>query len=148
MTTFFLKWWFVFVIQAILIGIVAWFGGGEFLLENDRTFISFGIIGIWLINSLSIGYYIFRKRITSDFQWFVADSCMSLGMIGTVIGFIFMLGSSFENIDPSNVTVMKSVISDMAKGMSTALLTTLSGLIATLMLRVQLVIADLNNYET
>jgi len=148
MTTFFLKWWFVFVIQAILIGIVAWFGGSQFLLENDRTFISFGIISIWFINSLSIGYYIFRKRITSDFQWFVADSCMSLGMIGTVIGFIFMLGSSFENIDPSNIVAMKSVISDMAKGMSTALLTTLSGLIATLMLRVQLVIADLNNYET
>ena len=43
---------------------------------------------------------------------------------------------------------MKEVISEMAKGMSTALLTTLSGLLATLFLRVQLVIADLNNYET
>ena len=148
MTTFFLKWWFVFVVQTILIGIVAWLGGLQFLLDNDKTFISLGIALIWLVNSLSIGFYIYRKQITSDFQWFVADSCMSLGMIGTVVGFIFMLGSSFNEIDPSNMEVMKEVISEMAKGMSTALLTTLSGLLATLFLRVQLVIADLNNYET
>ena len=148
MTTFFLKWWFVFVVQTILIGIVAWLGGLQFLLNNDKTFISLGIALIWLVNSLSIGFYIYRKQITSDFQWFVADSCMSLGMIGTVVGFIFMLGSSFNEIDPSNMEVMKEVISEMAKGMSTALLTTLSGLLATLCLRVQLVIADLNNYET
>ena len=148
MTTFFLKWWFVFVVQTILIGIVAWLGGLQFLLDNDKTFISLGIALIWLVNSLSIGIYIYRKQITSDFQWFVADSCMSLGMIGTVVGFIFMLGSSFNEIDPSNMEVMKEVISEMAKGMSTALLTTLSGLLATLFLRVQLVIADLYNYET
>ena len=147
MTTFFLKWWFVFVVQTILIGIVAWLGGLQFLLDNDKTFISLGIALIWLVNSLSIGFYIYRKQITSDFQWFVADSCMSLGMIGTVVGFIFMLGSSFNEIDPSNMEVMKEVISEMAKGMSTALLTTLSGLLAT-RLRVLPIIADLNNYET
>ena len=95
MTTFFLKWWFVFVVQTILKCIVAWLGGLQFLLDNDKTFISLGIALIWLVNSLSIGFYIYSKQITSDFKWFVAYSCMSLGMIGTVVGFIFLLGSQF-----------------------------------------------------
>jgi biopolymer transport protein ExbB/TolQ len=67
---------------------------------------------------------------------------MTVGMIGTVIGFILMLSTSLGNLDPSDVESMRSAISAMAVGMSTALLTTLAGLTATLMLRVQLVMTD------
>jgi biopolymer transport protein ExbB/TolQ len=63
-------------------------------------------------------------------------------MIGTVIGFMFMLGSSFQQIDPSNIESMRQVIVDMASGMSTALLTTLCGLIAGLFIKVQIVMQE------
>jgi biopolymer transport protein ExbB/TolQ len=63
-------------------------------------------------------------------------------MVGTVIGFMLMLGSSFAEIDPSNVDSMKRVITDMASGMSTALLTTLCGLVASLFVKVQVIIQE------
>ena len=53
-----------------------------------------------------------------------------------------MLGTSLTNLDPSDTENMRVAISSMAVGMSTALLTTLCGLTATLMLRVQLVMTD------
>jgi len=67
---------------------------------------------------------------------------MTVGMVGTVIGFMLMLGSSFAEIDPSNVDSMKRVITDMAAGMSTALLTTLCGLIGSLFVKVQVIIQE------
>ena len=143
MTTRFLQWWLAFVVQTILIGTTCYFGSIDYLYDNDKTFISFTIVSIWFITSLSIGLFMYRKIAISEFQWFISDSCMSLGMIGTLIGFILMLGGSLGEIDPSNIESMKKVISDMALGMSTALLTTLAGLIASLFLRIQLVIAEL-----
>ena len=97
---------------------------------------------IWLTVSISIGILTFNKIQKPEFLWFSAESCMTIGMIGTVIGFILMLGTSLNNLDPGDVELMKTAISNMAVGMSTALLTTLTGLIGTLLLRVQLVITD------
>ena len=138
----FLKWWFVFVVQAIGVGAFAYFDGVQYLLENDRTYLSLAIIMIWLTVSISIGILTFNKIAKPEFLWFSAESCMTIGMIGTVIGFILMLGTSLNNLDPGDVELMKTAISNMAVGMSTALLTTLTGLIGTLLLRVQLVITD------
>lgn len=142
MTIQFLKWWFVFVVQAIGVGAFAYFDGVQYLLENDRTYLSLAIIMIWLTVSISIGILTFNKIAKPEFLWFSAESCMTIGMIGTVIGFILMLGTSLNNLDPGDVELMKTAISNMAVGMSTALLTTLTGLIGTLLLRVQLVITD------
>lgn len=142
MTIQFLKWWFVFVVQAIGVGAFAYFDGVQYLLENDRTYLSLAIIMIWLTVSTSIGILTFNKIAKPEFLWFSAESCMTIGMIGTVIGFILMLGTSLNNLDPGDVELMKTAISNMAVGMSTALLTTLTGLIGTLLLRVQLVITD------
>ena len=63
-------------------------------------------------------------------------------MVGTVTGFLYMLGTAFENIDITDATTLQDALASMAKGMSTALYTTLTGLIASLIIKVQLV-----NYE-
>jgi flagellar motor component MotA len=75
--------------------------------------------------------------------WFVAETCMAIGMMGTVLGFILMLGgSNLESIDPTDVEGMKNVIGQLASGMATALLTTLTGLIVSVSLRTQLMIGE------
>jgi len=79
---------------------------------------------------------------TIDVGWFVAESCLALGMVGTVTGFLYMLGTAFENIDITNATTLQDALASMARGMSTALYTTLTGLIASLVIKLQLV-----NYE-
>ncbi len=142
MRTQFLKWWLAFVVQALLLGTIALLGGAEYLLKNDVTYISIGIVAIWLLTSLSIGYRLYYQMQMTDMQWFVTDSCMNIGMIGTVVGFIIMLSTSLDTIDPTNVDSMRVTISTMASGMAIALLTTLAGLVATLFLRLQMVIAE------
>jgi biopolymer transport protein ExbB/TolQ len=64
---------------------------------------------------------------------------LSLGMIGTVAGFILMLGDTFGSIDTTNQDSLKDALSNMALGMSTALYTTLVGLILSQALKIQLV---------
>ena len=75
----------------------------------------------------------------ADVGWFVAESCLALGMVGTVTGFLIMLGTAFENIDLSNTATLQQALSDMAMGMSTALYTTLIGLVCSLIIKVQLI---------
>lgn len=145
MTKRFMYWWLVTVIQAILVGITAYFGSMEFLWNTDITKLSFLTIALWVGTSAVIGYSSYTSKTNYDTPWFVAESCMTVGMIGTVIGFILMLGSSFADLDPSNIESMRAVITDMAAGMSTALLTTLTGLIASLFLKVQIVVLEYEN---
>ena len=145
MTKRFMYWWLVTVIQAILVGITAYFGSMEFLWNTDITKLSFLTMALWIGTSAVIGYSSYTSKTNYDTPWFVAESCMTVGMIGTVIGFILMLGSSFADLDPSNIESMRRVITDMAAGMSTALLTTLTGLIASLFLKVQIVVLEYEN---
>jgi biopolymer transport protein ExbB/TolQ len=63
---------------------------------------------------------------------------LTLGMIGTVAGFIYMLSSSFSEMDPQNVVSMQGVLAKMSCGMSTALYTTAAGLVCSLLLKLQL----------
>lgn len=67
---------------------------------------------------------------------FIVDALPKVGLIGTLIGFIFMLVpiSAIKTFDP---LTMKAAMSDMASGMSTALSVTLTALIASLVLKLQ-----------
>ena len=67
----------------------------------------------------TIGFY--------EFGWFSSDVMLKLGLIGTVIGFIIMLGSLAE-ITTFDVTLLQGVLTTMGSGMGVALYTTLSAL--------------------
>ena len=58
-------------------------------------------------------------------------------MIGTVSGFLIMLTGAFAGVDLGDEVAMKNVLEKMSKGMSTALYTTLFGLICGSLLKVQ-----------
>ncbi len=59
--------------------------------------------------------------------WFMSDILIRLGLIGTVIGFVLMLGSIYQ-LKNSDVEVLKELLSTMGSGMQVALYTTLTGL--------------------
>lgn len=132
-------WWLLTVIQMIGLGVAINFGAIEYLLSADITRLSFVIFVIWILTTLNIGWNSFKKNYDHDLAWFNAEICMSIGMVGTIIGFILMLSGSLGDIDPSDVETMKRVIADMAAGMSTALVTTLTGLVANILLKIQVV---------
>ena len=71
-----------------------------------------------------------------DNGFFVSDSLLKLGIVGTVIGFIIML-SSLSTIDEMNLSKMYNLLLSMSSGMKVALYTTLSGLICSILLTIQ-----------
>ena len=76
----------------------------------------------------TVGFY--------EFGWFCSDIMLKLGLIGTVIGFIIMLGS-LSDITTFDVTLLQGVLTTMGSGMGVALYTTLTGLISSILLRIQ-----------
>lgn len=138
-----LVWWLAISTQFIGVALGAsHFGLIDFILATDITYLSFVIFTMWIVGSAQIGYIGVNQKENYDTPWFISESCLSVGMIGTLVGFIIMLGSSFTNVDPGNIDSMKSLITSMAVGMSTALVTTLVGLVASLALKIQIVILE------
>jgi biopolymer transport protein ExbB/TolQ len=76
---------------------------------------------------------------SSEVGWFIAETCLGLGMVGTITGFLLMLSTTFSNIDVSDVATLQQALADMALGMSTALYTTLIGLISSILIKIQLI---------
>ena len=73
--------------------------------------------------------------------WFIVDVLLKLGLVGTIIGFILMLGSVAET-SSLDVNTMQKVLKQMSSGMGTALFTTLAGLIASMLLGLHYLLAD------
>ena len=143
-----LKWWLIFCLTLLGFGTLYYFNMHSQLYHADVTKLSFLIIIIFMFTSVWIGRKTYDLETTSviddkiDVGWFIAESCLALGMVGTVTGFLYMLGTAFENIDITDATTLQDALASMAKGMSTALYTTLTGLIASLIIKVQLVNYD------
>ena len=140
-----LKWWLIFCITLLGLSVCVYFNIHKDLYAADVTRLSFFIISIFICTSVWIGSKTYKVGIgqdygqKSDVGWFISESCLALGMVGTVTGFLIMLGTAFENVDVSNAATLQQALSDMAIGMSTALWTTLVGLICSLIIKVQLV---------
>lgn len=67
--------------------------------------------------------------------WFISDSLIRLGLVGTVIGFIIMLGSVYS-MQGDEISVLQDLLSSMGGGMQVALYTTLTGISLSLVLSV------------
>lgn len=148
----FLKWW----IQVVVIGFAAiiaqHLGWWEALWDADQTKISLLILAVFAGVTALTGYI--SKENTeavmdrySNYVWFGSEAMISLGMIGTVAGFLMMLGQAFVGIDVSNTASMQNVIAEMALGMSTALSTTLVGLVCSVLVKLQMVIIENHDAE-
>ena len=143
-----LKWWLIFCLIIIGFGTSYHFNMHSLLYNADVTKLSFLIIIIFIVTSVWIVRKTYDLEASTviddkiDVGWFIAETCLALGMVGTVTGFLYMLGTAFENIDISNSQTLQDALASMAKGMSTALYTTLIGLISSIIIKIQLV-----NYE-
>jgi len=148
-----LKWWLFFCVQGAVFVIANHFQFFQSLFDKDPTRIGFGILIILVVTSIWIGQKVYKlsrlknvmptmkEELTNDLsiQWFIAESCLVLGLVGTVCGFILMLGTAFVDIDVSNIQSMQNALSQMSIGMSAALYTTLMGLLSSLVIKIQLV---------
>tara|TARA_A100001201_G_C4082743_1_gene199481 strand:+ start:161 stop:619 length:459 start_codon:yes stop_codon:yes gene_type:complete len=145
-----LRWWLIFCLSILAGGIAVYFNLHVDLYHADQTKISFLILIVFILTSFWIGWKTkLTKETVQDISigWFVAEACLALGMIGTVTGFLLMLSGAFADIDLSNTSTIQSSLTKMALGMSTALYTTLVGLICSLALKIQLVNVEDENKQ-
>lgn len=140
-----LRWWLLFCTSIAAFFAAYTFGFVDALIAKDTTRLSFGIIAIYFIASGFTGLITYKttkgkkQGANINIGWFITELLLAMGMIGTVIGFILMLGGSFESLNVSDSNSVKQALTDMALGMSTALYTTLVGLTCSQLLKVQLV---------
>src|SRR5205823_12840711 len=82
-----------------------------------------------------------RLRGSNQVGAFAGDSLMKLGLLGTIIGFIMML-APIGGLDPENREAVRSSMSLMSGGMAVAMYTTLAGLAASILLKIQYSLLD------
>jgi len=75
------------------------------------------------------------------FGHFLSDLLLKLGLLGTVVGFIFMLLPVGE-IDEFDPSLMRNLLAAMSSGMAVALYTTIAGLITSTLLKLQYHLLD------
>jgi len=137
----FMKWWLLNAI-IILIGFICWqFNLFHEIYQKDSSYLCFVIMIIFCFISAyngNLAYNIEGKEVVEKLEltWFASEICLALGMIGTVIGFIQML-AGFSSLNISNVNNIQSLMVSLSYGMSTALYTTLVGLIFGNILKIQ-----------
>jgi hypothetical protein len=158
-----LRWW-LFAIIVLTGGSVAYSNGIFNMVYSSDTrklsvviFIMFLIMSLWcgvktyilshclnVLGKESYGDDAYKevKDIMGNMEgyqdagWFVSDLCLSCGMVGTVIGFIMMLGS-FGQIDIADTANAHMIMANLSSGMAVALITTLVGLICSMAIKVQ-----------
>lgn len=143
-----LKWWLFFCIQ-VVVYVLAWYFGIYTMIDQaDFMKISFFIMFVHVIGTAWIGMLTRRaeqgQQIDDSTGWFVSEALLTLGMIGTVIGFIHMIDATpvfkaTATIDPST---LRDALGGIAKGIGTSLWATLTGLLGSLSIKVQM-----NNLE-
>lgn len=147
-----LRWFVVFLTSIVVSGLIQHKGLFAALWVADLSGISFVILGIYGILTVFIGVLTYRLTTNEEDSdtfkqnimylngcWYGSELLMALGMIGTLVGFTLMLGPALEGLDPTNLVGSKEAIFKMAAGMSTAVLTTLVGLITSQLVKIQLI---------
>ena len=75
------------------------------------------------------------------FGYVIADLMLKLGLLGTVLGFIFMLGSLVD-LNSIDINVMQKLLAQMSGGMKVALFTTLTGMSCGVLLNMKYQLLD------
>ena len=136
--------WFGFVVFTFVTIAVAWYEGFiGYLQQRDITYLSFvTIMGYALASSLLGVRAISRDKVDLDGYWFLSDMFLNIGLVGTVIGLLYVF-HGFDHL-PSSLTLeqLKPLMTNIGVGTSTSLLTTLVGLVASIFMKTQLWILE------
>lgn len=134
MTKNVLIWWLFTCLQVFGAAIAYYYGIFYILQVADPTYISFFILSIHVFTVIWIGYLTYKENNNNnEILWFISETQLGLGMLGTLIGFIIMFSGVFSN--EITAETLKDAIASIAIGVSTAIWTTLVGLASGLILK-------------
>ena len=118
---------FIFALKFNLVGLI---------LAGDQTYLSYVILSLYPIVSVLIGYKIAVGESLPMYIDRADDVLVTLGLIGTFIGFGIMLSTNLST-DVSDAAEIKKILEGMSAGLGTALYTSIAGTICGLALRIQ-----------
>lgn len=82
-----------------------------------------------------------RSRGAHEAGWFLSSLILKLGLLGTIVGFVFMLGA-IDAIRTLSYADLPQMLGRMGSGMGVSLYTTLVGLLANMALGIQNLMLD------
>lgn len=135
----FLRWLLIVVPLAVIMFLAGQMGFYKELYLKDKSWLSYTTLVIFVLSTVWCGRMTYRmddKHI--EFGWFMSDQCLTLGMIGTVVGFLMMLTGGVDPAHAKDISSVQSILAKFSIGLSTALYTTLVGLICSMFLKLQL----------
>lgn len=118
----------------------------EKIWETDVTMLTSVISLIFVLSNILLGYIAYNydkdhlkaKLIrATDTIWFISEILMALGMLGTVIGLIAMLGANVVGNGLQNMNGIQTLLGNMWLHMGLALYTNAVGIICSIILKVQ-----------
>jgi hypothetical protein len=101
--------------------------------HDDVTMITTILFGMYVFTTALIGYVAYTKDFGSkliDACWFLSEQMLALGMLGTVIGFIYLLSSGITSASVADPTSLATLLANMSVGLGIALYTNAVGIIA------------------
>jgi len=93
-----------------------------------------------------IEVYESRLKGQHEIGWFTSDLMIKLGLLGTIVGFVLMLGS-VADVSGFDASTMQHILKQMSSGMGTALYTTFAGLICSILTAAQYYMLDQSSEE-
>ena len=142
-----LRWWLLFLCSAIGLALGAASGHLRAMWSIDTYKVSFVTLTAYFLVTVFIGRLTWRIS-RGDLTWhlryqegydYAVTLMTMLGLIGTVVGFMGLLATSFSSLAAADVSLARNAIASLTSGSSTALVNTLVGLIGAIGLKLQVI---------
>ena len=128
-------WWITNLIVASGIFWAYRQGIVEKIWYDAVTMITTVLAFLYVLTTALIGYVAYIKDFTSkivDACWFLSEQMLAIGMLGTVVGFIYLLSSGITSASVTDPTSLATLLANMSVGLGIALYTNAVGILASL----------------
>jgi hypothetical protein len=147
----FVKWFIVFSATIAASCIAASLGFFSLVLASDISHLSSVIAVLFVTSSILAGklsYEISSGLISTvslkrklKFLNFMADAFFTLGLLGTIVGFCYMM---YGTLNSGAGVDVAQIIAQLKVGASTKLYATLAGILSSLLLQLQILIIEID----
>lgn len=131
-------WWVTVLASATGFFWAYYFGIVAKVWHDDVTMITSLLALLFVFTMGLIGYISYTKDFTSkivDACWFLSEQMLALGMLGTVIGFIYLLTAGITSASVTDPASLATLLGNMSVGLGIALYTNATGILSSLIIK-------------